>query len=569
MAKRCNWGHDSGMKSRSGTDSRRHQLVKGGRSASAGAEVSRLNRELRARDKQLEQLEKSVDAIREETQHWRKRYFRLEEQKTKEIHKLELELSELKAKFEQVKATLAWHQNHTFGDRTEASQPGPEKPEPKTESKPRGKKAGAQGHGRKERNGLFLEENEIDVPEERRTCNCCGKPYRALPKKDRSSMLELMQELYKIVDLGITYVKDCECDEGNKPRLVRAAAPPRVFPRALLGPDLWADIIVEKFLFQKPLGRISQKYLLLGASIPVSTIVGGLQKMSSLFDSLFDKITDRAKGAKQWNMDETTWRVFGEGDRKKWWLWVVVTMDTCLYILDPTRSAAVPDSFFQGVAEGTLITDRYSAYKALMDSIQKAYCWAHVRRDFIKIRDGYNNLQVWGDEWVKLIDLLFKANAERMKLLMGSIPSVESRFEANYQVKFILEQIYEKSAAELKGKLKDCQRKALSSLQKHWKGLTIFADNPLVPMDNNAAERALRNPVVGRKNYYGSGSKWSGELSAKLFSIIQTWLHNRLDPVNLLRDFLKQCADARGKPPCDEDFLPWAMSQERKQQFWT
>src|SRR5580658_5209819 len=264
------------MKSRSRTAYRRHQIAESARSASTEVEISHLSKELRKRGKQIEQLEESIGAAKEEAQHWRKRYFRLEEQKTKEVQKLELELSELKAKFDQVKATLAWHENHTFGNRTEATKPEPEKPESKTESKPRGKKVGAKGHGRKERNGLFVEENESKVPEDWRTCMCCGKPYRQLPKRDRSCMLELMQELYKIVDIGGTYVKDCDCDEGDKPRLVRSDAPASVFPRALLGPDLWADIIVEKFLFQKPLGRISQKYLLLGASVPVSTIVGGL-----------------------------------------------------------------------------------------------------------------------------------------------------------------------------------------------------------------------------------------------------------------------------------------------------
>src|SRR5581483_7214198 len=103
--------------------------------------------------------------------------------------------------------------------------------------------------------------------------------------------------------------------------------------------------------------------------------------------------------------------------------------------------------------------------------------------------------------------------------------------------------------SELRKTLKDAQKKALKSLRKHWDGLTIFADDPLVPMDNNAAERALRNPVVGRKNYYGSGSERSGHFSAKMFSIFQTWLINGLDPIRLLQDFLQRCAQTRGQPP--------------------
>ena len=65
-------------------------------------------------------------------------------------------------------------------------------------------------------------------------------------------------------------------------------------------------------------------------------------------------------------------------------------------------------------------------------------------------------------------------------------------------------------------------KKVLRSLERHWEGLTVFLDHPEVAMDNNAAERALRGPVVGRKNYYGSGSRWSARLAAVLFTILQT-----------------------------------------------
>src|SRR5262249_60736999 len=57
-------------------------------------------------------------------------------------------------------------------------------------------------------------------------------------------------------------------------------------------------------------------------------------------------------------------------------------------------------------------------------------------------------------------------------------------------------------------------RKVLESLTLHWEGLAVFVEHPEVPMDNNAAERAERGPVVGRKTYYGSGAVWAGQLAA-------------------------------------------------------
>jgi transposase len=109
------------------------------------------------------------------------------------------------------------------------------------------------------------------------------------------------------------------------------------------------------------------------------------------------------------------------------------------------------------------------------------------------------------------------------------------------------------------------QAKVLSSLPHHWEGLTVFVERPEVAMDNNAAERLLRNPVVGRKNYDGSGSVWSAHLAAVMLSVIQTvWLWG-LKPPHWLYAFLQAWADHGGQSPTDlSAFLPWQMTPERK-----
>ena len=60
-----------------------------------------------------------------------------------------------------------------------------------------------------------------------------------------------------------------------------------------------------------------------------------------------------------------------------------------------------------------------------------------------------------------------------------------------------------------------------------YSGLTLFVDDPRVPIDNNYGERLIRNPAVGRKNYYGSGSEWSGRLAMMLFSLLPRLLSGR------------------------------------------
>jgi transposase len=87
-----------------------------------------------------------------------------------------------------------------------------------------------------------------------------------------------------------------------------------------------------------------------------------------------------------------------------------------------------------------------------------------------------------------------------------------------------------------------------------------------VALDNNTAERVLRNPVVGRKNYYGSGSVWSAHLAAMMFSLLQTVLLWDLNPHHWLSAFLQACAESGGKSPTAlSSFLPWKMTPERRE----
>ena len=90
-------------------------------------------------------------------------------------------------------------------------------------------------------------------------------------------------------------------------------------------------------------------------------------------------------------------------------------------------------------------------------------------------------------------------------------------------------------------------------------------EHPEVPMDNNTAERSERAPVVGRKNYYGSGSVWSGRLAAMMFSLFQTLCLWGLNPRLWLTAYLEACAQAGGRAIEDVDrFLPWNLSPEQR-----
>jgi transposase len=81
--------------------------------------------------------------------------------------------------------------------------------------------------------------------------------------------------------------------------------------------------------------------------------------------------------------------------------------------------------------------------------------------------------------------------------------------------------------------------KAVEYLRGHWPRLTHFADVPELWIDNNPTERAIRGPVVGRKNFYGARSKRGTEVAAMMYSIFETAKASGVKPRNYLRRIAK------------------------------
>ena len=78
-------------------------------------------------------------------------------------------------------------------------------------------------------------------------------------------------------------------------------------------------------------------------------------------------------------------------------------------------------------------------------------------------------------------------------------------------------------------------RHAIEYMTSNWPILTHFLDEPRAPLCNNAGERALRGPVVGRKNHHGSKSQRGTEVAALFYSLIESAKCVGVDPVRYLR----------------------------------
>lgn len=509
--------------------------------------------EARARQ-QAQQLE-------EQTQQW-------EALVSQQAQQLEAQAGHIEA----LKARVIWLEQQVFGRKSEsrtdapaAASPAPPRAVASTppEKRPRGQQRGAQGHGRKRRVDLPTEEVEHGLPADQQQCPQCRLPLEAIASSEDSEEIDWEVRLVRRVHKRRRYRPTCAC--GVLPGLMTAPVVPKVIRKGLFSTGFWVRVLLEKYLFQRPLYRVRQLLALEGLSVSQGTLTGGLQRLGELVQPLYGRLLEHSRAADHWKMDETRWMVFEEVEGKqghKWWLWVVVTRTTCVYLLDPSRSSQVPKQHLGEDADGILNVDRYSAYKALSAPIRLAFCWSHIRRDFVRVRDGYETLGGWADTWIERINRLFHRNKQRV-----AVRSEQDAFIREDQaLRTAVDQMAQVCEEELaQSTLHRVQRKALESLQRHWEGATLFVDHPDIPMDNNEAEQCLRTPVVGRKNYYGSGSVWSGIFTAILFSLTQTYLRNGLDPHQVLLAYFNACAHNGGKPLEDLDpFLPWHLSQAQK-----
>jgi transposase len=330
------------------------------------------------------------------------------------------------------------------------------------------------------------------------------------------------------------------------------------------------SLLLDKYLFYRPTYRLLADWATHDLDLSLGTVTDGLKHLVLLFEPVSQALVRHSQSQTLWHADETRWLVFASLEGKvgyRWYLWVFHSAEVVVFVLAAGRSHDVPEEHFGPVeGRGILVVDRYKAYQAI-DKVKSgvivlAFCWAHVRRDFLRLAKSWPDQESWALGWVAEIGTLYHLNDERLKMRRDA-----SAFEvADRALRAAVTSFGKRGEEQLReADVHPARQKVLESLGDHWTGLTVFVEHPEVPMDNNTAERSERGPVAGRKNYYGSGSVWSGELAAMLFSLLQTLCLWGLNPRLWLTAYLSGCGEAGGRAPEDvERFLPWNLTAEQR-----
>ncbi len=484
------------------------------------------------------------------------------------IKALRAQRARLQARIAQLCSSRAVLSKAVFGSRSEKQET------PRSERK-RGQQHGAPGHGRTSRPALKKKEERKEPPPDALICSCCGEPYVANGERS-SSVIEIAVKAHVRRIVRPRYRRGCDCP--SSPPEAIAPPPVRLFAGTPYGTSVWARILYERFACFRPLRQVAAWMTDQGLAIAPGTLASSVRRFLPLFAPLAEAILAYQNGMAVRHGDETGWRIQAlseTGRSRRAWLWISVGKDAVYYHIDPSRSAEAAMKLF-GSVKGTvfLVCDRYSAYikmaRELDGKVILCWCWVHQRRDFIECAAGQVKLRQWCEGWIERFASVVRLNKERLKHHDPALERQTPAFDtAQAALKKAVDELFAQGEAELADlPAKARQGKALRSLLKHREGLSVFVDNPQVPMDNNVAEREFRRAVIGRRLCFGSDSEDGADFTAAMYSVLGTLALNGIDVLRWLEAWLEACAKNGGQPPDDlSPWLPWTMSEARKRKF--
>ena len=209
--------------------------------------------------------------------------------------------------------------------------------------------------------------------------------------------------------------------------------------------------------------------------------------------------------------------------------------DFIAYRYSDTRSGDTPYNIL-GSTTGSLVVDAYSGYNrvTIPEGRVRAGCLAHVRRKFF---DAESSAPEDSTEAMALILRVYEVEAKAKHFgLIGTKKHLELReHESKQHMSQFHSWLIEKQAFHPP---KSAMGKSIAYTLAQWETLLEFLGDAKIPLDNNAAERALRVVALGRKNYLFAGTSQSAENLAGLYAVISTCEACGVNPTDYIADVL-------------------------------
>jgi len=232
-----------------------------------------------------------------------------------------------------------------------------------------------------------------------------------------------------------------------------------------------------------------------GVRVSVGAIDQVCQRTSVLLAGPHERLVAQVLGCGAINVDETGWFLAAENR----WMWTAASADGAIFRIAEDRHSDRLTELLGPDFEGIVTSDRWWAY-GLLAAEQRQACWSHLVRDFRFHSEGLAEQQQFGQAGLELTRRLFEiwhsyaAHLDRDRLAAEMTPIQTALRE-------LLQHAGEKS------KRHRLHRGFANNLLKIWPALWTFITVPGVTPTNNAAERALRGPVIHRRLSHGNQSQ--------------------------------------------------------------
>ncbi|OZB68823.1 IS66 family transposase [Thiomonas sp. 13-64-67] len=317
--------------------------------------------------------------------------------------------------------------------------------------------------------------------------------------------------------------------------VLAAPLPAQVIDKGIPAPGLMAQMIVAKHDDHLPAYRQEEIYARSGVRVPRSSITSWIGIGGVWLQPLAQAVKELMLQGAVLHADETPVAELkpGAGKTHRAYVWVYRSAQQPLVAYDyrGSRGGEHAREFLRDWS-GTLVVDDFSGYKALFASgaIREAGCWTHARRKFFEAHKltqsalAAQALERIGEIYRVEQDIGDLDSDERLRRRRQD---TQPRLDALHA--WMLEQRPQLAKA-------DATARAIDYALGRWASLSVFATDARVPIDNNAAERAVRPIALGRKNWLFVGSRQAGERAAALMTLIESAKLCGLEPWAYLRD---------------------------------
>ncbi|MBC7542126.1 MAG: IS66 family transposase, partial [Candidatus Sericytochromatia bacterium] len=403
------------------------------------------------------------------------------------------------------------------------------------------------GHGPSEQLQLLVVDQDHPLPDDQRTCpQCHGTVEPMGDQAEVSEEITIMQSQVVLVRHRRLKYR-CRCNAC----VLTAPAPEKLQAGGRYSISFSVHVAADKYLDHLPLSRQAGRFARMGLKVSPQTLWDQVRALLPHLRPTYQAMCAEILSAPVVNADETHWHFLAgdqSGERKRWYAWGISTPSLAAYHILDSRSNEAAKLVLAGYA-GTVVADGYRVYGSLsQDGRQEkcletgqppprfrlANCWAHVRRKFVEALNHYPE----GQTAIDLIGLLF--HVEHRAGPIGDESTLDLRAHLRESLsRPLVDALFAWSKAQ-KALPRSLFGRALAYMQSLKAGLTVFLDDPRVPIHNNAAERSLRGMVVGRKTHYGSKSRLGIEAAAVCYTLFESAKLSGIDPVAYVEAVARQ-----------------------------